>query len=345
MRLLFILVSILTFTHLTIAQKGDKVKVAAVGFYNLENLFDTVDDTLINDEEFLPSGTRAWTLERYAEKVSNMAMVISKIGVDKTPSGLSILGVAEIENRTVLQDVAKDPQLKDRHYKIIHFDSPDRRGVDVALFYNPSHFTPLFAKPISVVNLEEGERAWTRDILYVKGLLDNDTLHVMVNHWPSRAGGEARTAPWRNNAARVCRTMIDSLMSQNIDAKVIVMGDLNDDPTSESMKSFLRCVDNVKDVAQTGVFNPFEDMFRRGLGSNAYQDSWSLFDQIVITKGLVNTAHTSYSYLAANVFNKQFLIQKTGQYKGYPFRTFSGDTYQSGYSDHFPTYVLLAKAL
>lgn len=324
--------------------QDQKAKVAAIGFYNLENLFDTVDDTLINDEEFLPTGARAWTDDKYQEKQANMAKVISMMGIEKAPAGLSILGVAEIENRLVLKDLAKQEALKSRNYKIIHFDSPDKRGIDVALFYNPSHFTPIAAKPIPLLNFEEGQLLFTRDMLYVKGLLDDDTLHILVNHWPSRAGGEARTAPWRNSAAKQCRQITDSLRNINNDAKVIIMGDLNDDPTSESMKSYLRCVSDIKDVNKSGVFNPFEDMYRRGLGSNAYQDTWSLFDQIVISEGLTKK-NNGYHFQSANIFNKQFLVQKSGQYKGYPFRTFTGDTYQSGFSDHFPTYMYLIREL
>jgi hypothetical protein len=338
------LVLILSIIVVSLNAQDKKAKVAAIGFYNLENLFDTVDDTLINDEEFLPNGTRAWTNEKYEEKQANMAKVISLMGTEKAPAGLSLIGVAEIENRRVLKDLVNQDLLKNRHYKIIHFDSPDKRGVDVALLYNPAHFTPIAAKPIPLLNYEEGQVLFTRDMLYVKGLLDDDTIHVLVNHWPSRAGGEARTAPWRNNAAKQCRLIMDSLAVINKNVKVIIMGDLNDDPTSESMKSFLRCVSDVKDVAKTGIFNPFEDMYRRGLGSNAYQDTWSLFDQIVISQGLTNK-NNGYHYLSANIFNKQFLVQKSGQYKGYPFRTFTGDTYQGGFSDHFPTYLYVVREL
>ena len=318
-------------------------KIISMGFYNLENLFDTVDDTLINDEEFLPKGARAWTEERYKEKLGNMAYVISQIGIADVQAGLSFIGVSEIENRKVLEDLVIQPVLKDRNYQIIHYDSPDWRGVDVGLLYNPSHFTPIKSRAIPLINIEDGERKFTRDVLYVKGLLDNDTVHIMVNHWPSRTGGEARTAPFRNNGAKLCRIVVDSLFSVNKESKIFIMGDLNDDPTDESLKSFLRTVDNVKDVRKTGLFNPFEDFYRRGQGSNAYRDAWSLFDQIVISKGIVDKKNKGYRFFKANIFNKQFLVQASGQYKGYPFRTFSGTTYQSGYSDHFPSYLYLIK--
>ncbi|MBK8346177.1 MAG: endonuclease/exonuclease/phosphatase family protein [Saprospiraceae bacterium] len=327
------------------AQNNKKqYKILSVGFYNLENLFDTVDDTLINDEEFLPSGARAWTEERYKEKLTNMAYVISQIGIQDAKQGLSILGVSEIENRKVLEDLVLQPSIADRNYQIIHFNSPDGRGVDVGLLYNPKHFTPISHRAIPLMIFDEGIRRNTRDVLYVKGLLDMDTVHVLVNHWPSRGGGPI-TVQHRNSGAKLCRGVIDSLLEVNISSKVFVMGDLNDDPTDESIKSYLRAVSNIKEVPKTGMFNPYEDMFRRGQGSNAYRDAWSLFDQIIMTKGVTDKKSEGYHYFKANIFNKAFLVQPTGQYKGYPFRTFSGDAYQSGYSDHFPSYVYLIKEI
>ncbi len=330
----------------TVAQKsGTQYKLVSVGFYNLENLFDTENDTTINDEEFLPGGARAWTPERYSEKLSNMAYVISQIGVQDAKAGLSFFGVSEIENRKVLEDLVIQPSIKDRNYQIIHYDSPDPRGVDVAFIYNPKHFTPIYSRPVPLLNFEDGRRLYTRDVLYVKGLLETDTVHIMVNHWPSRGGGEARTAPFRNNGAKLCRNIVDSLRNMDKDVKVFVMGDLNDDPTNESMKSHLRTVSKIKEVHVTGMFNPYEEMFRRGQGSNAYRDAWSLFDQIVISEGVASEKAKGYRYLKANIFNKQFLVQPSGQYKGYPMRTFSGDFYQSGYSDHFPSYIYLIKEI
>ncbi len=344
-RIIVLFISFLTFLNVLHAQKEDKkMKIVTLGFYNLENLFDTVDDTLINDEEFLPGGARSWTEDKYQEKLANMAYVISQIGISEAKSGLSLLGVSEIENKKVLEDLVIQPTIKDRNYQIIHYNSPDGRGVDVGMLYNPSHFTPLYSRPIPLMIFDDGKRRYTRDVLYVKGLLDQDTVHVMVNHWPSRGGGEI-TASHRNSGAKLCRNVVDSLFSLNENAKIFVMGDLNDDPTDESLKSHLRAVGNIKDVKKTGMFNPFEDFFRRGQGSNAYRDSWSLFDQIVISRGVTNKKNQGYFYLKANIFNKAFLVQPSGQYKGYPFRTFSFDKYQGGYSDHFPTYVCLVKAI
>lgn len=326
----------------TIAQ--EKYKIITIGFYNLENLFDTQDDPSINDEEFLPEGTRAWTTDKYEEKLANMAYVISQIGIEENPSGLSILGVSEIENKRVLEDLTHQAILKERNYQIVHFDSPDLRGVDVGLIYNPLHFEPISSVAIPLELMDNGKRRYTRDILYVKGKLDSDTIHVLVNHWPSRGGGESRTKPSRNKAAKICRHIVDSLQLKSRHEKIIIMGDLNDDPTSESVKSFLRAVENIKDVSKTGLFNPFADLYRRGQGSNAYRDNWSLFDQIILSTGIC-IDNKGYRFLKGHVYNKKYLIQPSGQYKGYPYRTFSGDNYQGGYSDHFPTYVFLIKPI
>ena len=330
-------------SQLSIAQKQE-VKVAAIGFYNLENLFDTVDDPTIKDEEFTPDGSKAWTEEKYKEKLANMAYVISQMGTDLTPNGVSILGISVIENRKVVEDLLKEPQIAGRGYEIIHYDSPDFRGIDVGLIYNPKHYEVTKSTPIAV-DISVGDlKRTTRDILHVEGLFDGEPLHILVNHWPSRRGGEKKSAWKRNKAAKMCRTVIDSLEMATPGVKVIVMGDLNDDPTNESVRSHLKAVANKKDLKKNRfLFNPYEDIYRRGLGSNAYRDAWSLFDQLIMTESLTNEDQDGYYFHKAQVFNKKFLIQRSGQYKGYPMRTFSFDKYQGGYSDHFPSFIYLIK--
>ncbi len=330
-------------SQLSIAQKQE-VKVAAIGFYNLENLFDTEDDPTIKDEEFTPDGSKAWTEEKYKEKLANMAYVISQMGTDLTPNGVSILGISEIENRKVVEDLLKEPQIAGRGYEIIHYDSPDFRGIDVGLIYNPKHYEVTKSTPIAV-DISVGDlKRTTRDILHVEGLFDGEPLHILVNHWPSRRGGEKKSAWKRNKAAKMCRTVIDSLEMATPGVKVIVMGDLNDDPTNESVRSHLKAVANKKDLKKNRfLFNPYEDIYRRGLGSNAYRDAWSLFDQLIMTESLTNEDQDGYYFHKAQVFNKKFLIQRSGQYKGYPMRTFSFDKYQGGYSDHFPSFIYLIK--
>lgn len=328
------------------AQQDNSYKITAIGFYNLENLFDTVDDTLINDEEFLPNGKNTWTQDKYEEKIGNMAFAISQIAHEQLPSGVSVLGVSEIENQKVLEDLVAHPLLKDRNYQIVHRNSPDRRGVDVAMIYNPSHFTPTKTTMFPLIFLnEEGEREFTRDVMMVEGDFDGEKMAFLINHWPSRGGGEERTAYKRNKCAQVCRQVIDSLYAQDPNTKAFIMGDLNDDPTSPSIKVWLRAKSRTSETKENGLFNPMEDLYKRGNGSLAYRDNWSLFDQIILTYPLINKNSNGYHFLRANVFNKSFLVQTSGQYKGYPFRTFSGNTYQGGYSDHFPTYVYLSKKI
>lgn len=332
-------------SSLAIGQKKD-YKVACVAFYNLENLFDTVNDTLINDEQFLPEGSYAWTPERYEEKLGNMAYVLSKLGMDLSPTGASIIGVSEIENRKVLEDLIKHPLLIKRNYKIVHYDSPDRRGIDVALLYQAGHFkvTDSEAIPLMIYNKQK-ERIFTRDILHVEGELDGDKVHFLVNHWPSRRGGAARSAPLRNEGAKVAKKVLDSLENLHPGTKLILMGDLNDDPVSPSIKTHLMAKKKADEVKKGDLYNPMESFYNKGIGSNAWNDSWSLFDQIILSEGLLDKSQEGYFYYQTNIFNKTFLRQKSGQYKDYPFRTYAGGKYTGGYSDHFPVFVYLLKAI
>lgn len=337
-------VLLIVLTINTSSAQEDQFKAISVGFYNLENLFDFERDTTIWDTEFTPWGKRAWTEQKYNEKQANMAYVISQMGIDVTPAGLSILGVSEIENKRVLEDLVKQEAIADRNYQIVHRDSPDRRGIDVALLYNPKHFEFINVDMRNInYLLDDGDTLRTREIMHVTGILDGDTTHILVNHWPSRSGGEKRSAPRRNKAAQTCTMIIDSLKTINPDVKILVMGDFNDDPTSTSTKGILRAKGKIKDVTEKDLFNPMYDYYRRGLGSNAYRDNWSLFDQIILSPGLLNKDQDGYFFYKSIIFNKKYLIQRSGQYKGYPFRTFSGDKYQGGYSDHFPVFVYLVK--
>lgn len=329
-----------------ITAQEDQFKAISVGFYNLENLFDYEQDTTIWDSEFTPWGKKAWTEDKYKEKLANMAYVISQMGIDVTPAGLSILGVSEIENKRVLEDLVRQESIADRNYQIIHRDSPDRRGIDVAMLYNPLHFTFIHVRMENIDFLyDNGDTLLTREIMHVEGVLDGDTTHVLINHWPSRSGGEKKSSPKRNKAAQKCAFIIDSLKQRNPDVKILVMGDFNDDPTSASTKGILRAKGKLKDVGDKDMFNPMYDYYRRGLGSNAYRDNWSLFDQIILSPGLLHKEQDGYFFYKAIIFNKKYLIQRSGQYKGYPFRTFSGDKYQGGYSDHFPVFVYLVKKM
>lgn len=325
------------------AQK-ENFRASLIGFYNLENYYDTINNPAVDDEEFLPNSERHYNSRIFLDKVDRLSSVISQMGTDINPDGLALLGVAEIENDTVLNILAQSKALKNRNLKIIHYDSPDKRGIDVGLFYNPKYFTPIYSTKL-FVQLPGGTKDayFTRDVLYVKGILDGDTIHVMVNHWPSRSGGEERSIPARAAAASVDKRIVDSLMAINKNTKVVIMGDLNDDPISPSLTKTLGASGSMKNLKDGGLYNPWVDFYKNGIGTIAYQDSWGLFDQVVLSKAWLDKEQKGYHYYRANIFNKEFLVQQTGKFKGYPKRTWDGTTYNYGYSDHFPVFITLLK--
>lgn len=316
-----------------------KVKVACIAFYNLENLYDTIHQDGVNDYEFLPNGGNAWDGKKYERKIKNMSEVIIGIGEPHVKGGPSIIGVSEIENRSVLEDLVRSDALKSSDYGIVHYDGPDRRGVDVALLYKKNVFKVL--NSVSVPYKRPNQPNFrTRDQLVVTGLLDGDEISLIVNHWPSRGAGPE----FREDAAKVTRGIVDSLLLINPKAKIVVMGDLNDDPTDKSVTKCLGSVGKEAKLKDNLMFNPMWKLFQDGIGSLAYRDAWNLFDQIIISQGLLKPAkQDSYRYYKAFVYDKPFLKNKDGQYKGYPFRTFAGGNYAGGYSDHFPTYIYVVK--
>ena len=324
------------------AQEQQSYKIGLVGFYNLENLFDTIDDPNINDEEFLPQGANQWNTEKYLNKLHNMAYAISTIGTDWSPDGLAILGVSEIENRTVLEDLVIQPEIKDRNYQIVHYDSPDRRGVDVGLLYNPKYFKLVSSKSYRTIVPDQPDFI-TRDQLLVSGLFDGEMMHFIVMHWPSRYGGEKRSLPGRIAAAELCRHIADSILREDQNAKIIMMGDYNDYPDNKSITNYLRASGNMNDLRDGEFFNPMYDLHKKGYGTNYYRDVPGVLDQTILTPGLLPTDYETYQFKNAKVHNKEFLKQHGGRYNGYPFRTFAGGVWMGGYSDHFPVYVILLK--
>jgi hypothetical protein len=336
--LLFLVISSAVF-----AQEKKEFKVACIAFYNLENLFDTINTPGIDDFEFTPDGPNRWNSPKYWEKLNNLARVISEIGTDYTPHGPAILGVCEIENETVLEDLAKQKAIASRNYKVVHHYGPDRRGVDVALMYQPEYFK--VTNSISYrLTIPGRDNFFTRDQLMVSGELHGELIHVIVNHWPSRSGGESKSRPLRNAAADLSRYIIDSLQRIDPNAKIILMGDLNDNPDNASVIKHLRARPEIKKMKDdSDLYNPFYSLYKKGIGTLAWRDTWSLFDMIIVSKPLVETDYSSYRFYRAHVFNKKFLQQESGRFKGYPFRTYAGGQYLGGFSDHFPTYVILVK--
>ncbi|RYD86642.1 MAG: endonuclease/exonuclease/phosphatase family protein [Sphingobacteriales bacterium] len=342
-----------------------KYKVHTIAFYNVENLFDTINDPHINDEEWLVSGTQHWTGAKYKKKLANLAKVIAQLGTSETQAeSPTVLGVAEVENRKVLEDLIKQPALADKGYGIIHFDSPDKRGIDVALLYQTKHFKPTSYKNIPLIIYDQNKvsskkedtdtaddkdekaatgydgRIFTRDQLLVTGMLDGEEVSFLVNHWPSRSGGEKKSSPNREAAAALNKKIIDSLYTINPNLKLITMGDLNDGPYNNSVKKVLGAKGRKEDVKEKGMYNPMEEMSNKGIGTLAYRDAWDLFDQMIMTEALIKKDYTSYRYWKAGVYNKTFMTQPSGQYKGYPLRNANGEV---GFSDHFPVYLYLIK--
>jgi len=338
-----ILLAILFFTpFLSFSQKS--VRVSIIAFYNLENFYDTINNPIVDDEEFLPSGDKHYNSAIYWDKIGKLASVLSQMGTDVSADGPALIGVSEIENDTVLNDLVNHPLLKKRGYKYVHYDSKDVRGVDVGLLYNPKYFK-VEASDKLFVQLPGGSKDsyFTRDILWVKGQLDGETIHVYVNHWPSRRGGEERSSPAREAAASVAKHHMDSIAKADGYQKVVIMGDLNDDPVSPSVAQILGAKGKSRDVREGGLFNPWMELYKNGIGTLAYQDNWNLFDQIIISQAWLKKEQTGWYFSKQFIFNKEFMMENSGRYKGYPMRTWDGNTYRGGYSDHFPTYLVMYK--
>lgn len=348
----FVLIS----TSATVAQQK-RYSIHTLAFYNLENLFDTINDPSINDDEWTPDGSRHWSSNKYHQKLKNLSQVISQIGSTQNNNPPTFVGCCEIENRGVLEDLLKEPLLIDIDYGLIHFDSPDKRGIDVALIYHKKHFRPtnyaniplyVYEKDSSKLSAKNKldssytNRVFTRDQLLVTGFLEGEEINIIVNHWPSRSGGEKKSSSFREAAGLLNRKIIDSLQNINPAAKVITMGDLNDGPTNKSVKIAVGAIGNKKDVPEMGIYNPFETMAKKGLGTIAYRDSWDIFDQIMVSQSFINNDFSTYQYWKAGIYNKPFLIQNSGKYKGYPKRNSNNEV---GYSDHFPVYIYLIKEM
>ncbi len=322
------------------ASAQSRMQAAGIAFYNLENLFDTIpNNPLGRDLEYTPGGQNQWDSRKYNNKLANLATAIASLTTKATPYGPAILGVSEIENRQVMVDLVSQPQLKQWNLQICHHDSPDKRGVDVGLIYNPRYFRvenvtnhTLTAVPFA-----------TRDQMCVVGSLLGQRFAVIVNHWPSRLGGEEKSSPSREAAAALCRHIADSLWTVDPSMGVIIMGDLNDDPMDKSCAKVLAAAKKRDGVGDHQFYNPFWKMLDDGIGTLAYKSSWNLFDQIIISGNLANGADNRWHFLRSIVHNHEFLKDTEGNRQGYPKRTFSAGMYLGGYSDHFPTEIILVR--
>ena len=323
-------------------------KPHVVVFYNLENLFDTIDDPDKNDEEFLPNGPRKWNTYKYKAKLANLDRVFFDIASIQGEFP-AVIGVSEIENRTVLEDLLTQEKLRHSNYRIVHYDSPDKRGVDCAFFYRPDVFKLEGSKP-EPYNMPEKPNFYTRDLVTMWGTIEGEPFFFLVSHWPSRLGGKDQSAYLREHAAARCREIADSVRKINPATKVVIMGDLNDDATDRSVVEVLGAKGNIKKIPENGFFNPYIDVFKSGDGTLAYADNWNLFDNIIVSENLATGSTGELKIQKAkrakfygNIFRRSYMIQKEGQFKGYPLRTFVGTNFQNGFSDHLPVYIYIAK--
>jgi len=332
-------------TENNLTTKSAEFRIRTLAFYNLENLFDTIDDPDLWDERSPIMEMKGDIGAVYWNKIDNMAKVIADIGIKEAKASPTIVGVCEVENKQVLEDLIASKYLKEKHYSIIHYDSHDKRGIDVALLYQKRYFKPTKSKSYNVKLYDAGDRVYTRDQLLVSGILDGEMIHVIVNHWPSRRGGEAKSRPMRVGAARYNKKMIDSLQKMYDNPKIFGMGDLNDDPINASLKEVLQTTGVKKEVKNGGIYNPMENLFSRGFSTLGYRDNINLFDQIYMTSPALakNKDYTNWQFYKANIYNPNYLTNPKGRYKGYPFRSFANNSFTGGYSDHYPVYIYLIR--
>ena len=328
-----------------------------IGFYNLENLFDIYDDPVKNDSEFLPEGKNKWTQAKYEKKLHNMAKVIRSMA-DNNKRWHTILGISEIENRLVIEDLVSQPEIADANYQIVHYDSPDRRGVDVALLYKPDQFTYLDSESIpfdfnSDIDFSDTDTSYfkTRDILMVHGLIAGEHFAFYVAHLPSRVGGKGGNL--RSRGAEIIYNHSREMEAKYPGIKIVAMGDMNDNPTDDSMAKYLHGQERLENVTPTEFYSPYISMLKAGYGSLCYQGVWSIYDLELVNYNLAHapdgglkiqpvTKNHGKEYYGV-VFKRPWMTTQKGQYKGYPFSTFSNGAFVGGYSDHYPTYIVIGK--
>ena len=326
------------------AQK--KYSVYGVGFYNQENLFDTCHDEGKRDYDFLPTGSYKWNAMKYNHKLSNMSRALVDMGTDVLPNiGCAIIGLAEVENSKALDDLIAQPALSARNYQYVHIEGPDRRGIDCALLYNPSLFSVKNTRLVPYVQkLKKDSAFYTRGFLTVSGTLADENVAVIVCHLPSRFSESF----YRELGAEQVKAIKDSLLNDDPNCKVFVMGDMNDDPIDKSMAGILKGKGNIKDVNEGDMYNPWYNILvKEGVGTLLYQGSWNLFDQILVTPNLLNKDDkkdfSSLKLWKNQIFKRDYLFQTEGKYKGSPKRTTAGGVWLDGYSDHLPVVVYLVK--
>ena len=327
---------------------GFAQKPYKVVFYNLENFFDTINDPAVNDDEFTPEGPKAWNAERYRTKLANVERVFADIAAidDRFPV---VIGVSEVENRSVLEDLVATPRLRPADYQIVHFDSPEARGIDVAFLYRADDFRMEGCKAVTTV-VPTLPNFRTRDILTMWGTIDNEPFYFMVIHWPSRLGGKEASDFKRMAVGEQMRRMTDSVLRLNPATKIVAMGDFNDDPSDPSISEGLGACSRLSELESGGLFNPFAEIHRAGYGTLAYGGNWNLFDNIIVSENLatgscgrLTLGRAAGAEFCGNIFSPDYLLEREGKYRGTPLRTYVGNRYMGGFSDHLPVYICIER--
>lgn len=340
------LLALVLLLGMSVSHARKELSVYGVGFYNLENLFDTCHDAGKNDYEYLPDGANHWTSQKYTHKLRNLARVLADMGTDKLPGvGCAVIGVAEVENAGCLTDLCNQEPLKAKNFQFVHIEGPDQRGIDCGLLYNPALFTVRNVKLVPYIyKLPIDAKYRTRGFLTVSGTMAGEHVTIVVNHLPSRAA----TSYYREEGGRQLRELKNSLMREDPGVKLIIMGDMNDDPQDKSMAEQLGARREMKDVeSPDGLWNPWWNVLAAGMGTLKYKGAWNLFDQIIVSHSLLDPKgkknYKSLKLMDYEIFLRDYLMQTSGKYEGYPLRTHSGGEWLDGYSDHLPTVIYLAK--
>ena len=319
-----------------------------VVFYNLENLFDTINDPDKLDDEFLPDGVKKWNSSKYYRKQSNIDKVFFDMAAINREFP-AVIGVSEIENRLVLEDLVSQPKMSLGNYRIVHYDSPDRRGVDCAFLYRPDVFK-LEGSKAHKFEMPGMPKFRTRDLVTMWGTIEGEPFFFLVSHWPSRLGGKEASDAKREAAASQCRRIADSVRIANPNTKVVIMGDLNDDATDKSITDVLGAKAKINKLSEGDLYSPYIELLKAGYGTLGYRDSWNLFDNIIVSENLATGSTGSLKLVRApkskyygNIFSRPYMMQREGQYRNYPLRTFVSNNFQNGFSDHLPVFIYIGK--
>lgn len=343
-KLIFSFIALTLCVTINSSAQQKKYAMYAMGFYNLENLFDTCHDEGKQDYDFLPTGSYKWNGLKYSNKLNNMARVLAEMGTDRISVGCAVIGVSEVENAKVLTDLCAREPLAKRNMQFVHFEGVDRRGVDCALLYNPALFSVDTLHTKLYPYIDEDTTFYTRGFLAVHGTMAQEDVCVIVTHLPSRLRpGDAK----RVSGAEQITALIAKLKEENPETKFVVMGDMNDDPTDRSMTKYMRGKEDIEDVKEDDLFNPWISDLKKGTGTLLYNGAWNLFDQILVSQNMLDQTkkrdYSSLKYFKHQIFRRDYLFQTEGKYKGNPKRTHAGGQWLNGYADHLPVIMYMLK--